>query len=82
MLRSTLVQIAKSDLGWDVVGTAAAQPARPIVDVFADEITDFSKYRLAKAFLRWTRDHEAGELSDNERRQWKKLIEAINGALK
>ncbi|HVA80000.1 MAG TPA: AAA family ATPase [Candidatus Binataceae bacterium] len=81
MLRSTLVQVAKSDLGWDVSATAAAQPARPIVDIFTAEIGGFSKYKLAKAFLRWTRVHEAGELTDDERRQWKKLIGAMNAAL-
>jgi hypothetical protein len=69
-------------LGWDVATTAQAQPARPIADIFAAEIKDFSKYRLAKAFLRWTRNHEAGDLSDDERRQWKKLIEAIDAAVK
>lgn len=82
MLRDTLVNVGKSDLGWDVAATAAAQPARPIVDIFSAEITGFSKYRLAKAFVRWTRDHKAAELSDDERRRWKKLIEAINAALK
>jgi hypothetical protein len=80
-LRSTLIEVAKSELGWDVAAAAAAQPARPIVDVFNAQISGFSKYRLAKAFLRWTRHHEAGDLSDDERRQWKKLIEAINAAL-
>jgi hypothetical protein len=82
MLRSTLVQVAKSDLGWDVVATAASQPSRAIVDVFVAEVKDFSKYRLAKAFLRWTRNHGAADLSDDEQRQWKKLIEAVNAALK
>lgn len=82
LLRSTLVHVAKSTLGWDVAATASAQPTRPIVDVFAAEVSDFSKYRLAKAFLRWARDHDAGALADDERRQWKKLIEAINAALK
>jgi len=82
LLRDTLVHVAKSDFGWDIAATAAAQPGRPIVDIFADEIVNFSKYRLAKAFLRWTRDHEAAELSEDERRRWKKLIEAINAALK
>jgi hypothetical protein len=81
-LRSTLVQVAKSDLGWDVIALAKAQPARPIVDLFAAEINGFSKYKLAKAFLRWTRDHAANELADDERRHWKKLIESINAALK
>lgn len=82
MLRNTLVHVAKSGLGWDVEATAASQTARPIVDIFGEEIGGFSKYKLAKAFLRWTRDHVAGDLSDDERRQWKKLIGAINSALK
>jgi len=81
MLRSTLVQVAKNDLGWDVVGMAAAQPSRAIVNVFSTMVPHFSKYRLAKAFLRWTRNHGAADLSEDERRQWKKLIEAVNAAL-
>ena len=81
MLRSTLVQVAKNDLGWDVVGMAAAQPSRAIVNVFSTMVPHFSKYRLAKAFLRWTRNHGAADLPEDERRQWKKLIEAVNAAL-
>jgi energy-coupling factor transporter ATP-binding protein EcfA2 len=81
MLRSTLLGLAKGQLGWDITPTAAAQPARPIVDIFEAEVTGFSKYRLAKAFLRWTRDHKAGDLTGDERLQWKKLIEAVNIAL-
>ncbi len=82
MLRDTLVEVAKSDLGWDVSDTAAKQPDRPIVKIFEKEINDFSKYRLAKAFLRWSRDNAAGNLTDDERAQWKKLILAVNAAVK
>jgi energy-coupling factor transporter ATP-binding protein EcfA2 len=82
LLRITLVNVAKNGLGWDVTTTATSQPTRPIVDVFAGQIPDFSKYRLAKAFLRWAREHDAGALTENERRQWRKLIETINSALK
>jgi len=82
MLRSTIVQIAKDDLGWDVTAKASSQPARPIVDIFTAEIKEFSKYRLAKAFLRWTRSHEASDLTADEQRQWTKLVEMINAALK
>ena len=81
-LRDTLVQTAKSDLGWDVEATAMAQPTRPIVDIFTAEISKFSKYRLAKAFLRWARTHQAGDLTADEQRWWKKLIESINAAVK
>lgn len=81
LLRATLLMIAKDDLGWDVTVTAATQPARPTVDIFAAEVPDFSKYRLAKAFVRWTRHHNADKLSDDEKKQWKKLIEKINRVL-
>lgn len=82
LLRETLVQVALDDLGWDVRKTAAAQPARPIVNIFVAEVADFSKYKLAKAFLRWARAHEASDLSADERIQWTTLVAAINKALK
>lgn len=82
LLRDTLIDVAETDLGWDVQATAAAQPSRPIVDIFVDEIAEFSKYRLAKAYLRWTRSHEAADLTDDERTAWTDLITKVNKALK
>lgn len=82
LLRETLIVLAKDDLGWDVTATATKQPSRPIIDIFAAEIKDFSKYRLAKAYLRWTRTHDAADLTADERGQWKSLIALINRALK
>lgn len=82
LLRATLVEVAKSELGWDVSTTAASQTARPIADIFADEVADFSKYKLAKAYLRWTRSHDAKDLTEDERHQWTKLIAAVNTVLK
>lgn len=82
MLRETLVKIAKDDLGWDVTKTAGSQPNRPVVDIFAAEVPNFSKYKLAKAFVRWTRGNEASDLMADERQQWEKLIGLINKALK
>ncbi|WP_083101328.1 AAA family ATPase [Pseudophaeobacter leonis] len=82
LLRDTLVHIARSELSWDVSETAARQPQRPLVSIFESDVKDFSKYRLAKAFVRWSRDHEASDLTQRERKQWKNLIGAINAALK
>lgn len=82
LLRETLVKVALDELAWDVTATAAAQDARPIIDIFAAEVVDFSKYKLAKAFLRWARVHEASDLTEGERDQWKALIGAINKILK
>ena len=83
LLRKTLAQIAYNDLGWDVRATVSAQPKRPIVSIFSEEIgSDFSKYRLAKSYLRWTRDHGSDDLAAEEHLEWTKLIEKINKALK
>lgn len=82
LLRDTLVKVALEDLGWDVGATAERQAPRPIVDIFGSEISDFSKYKLSKAFLHWARTHEASDLTTDERRQWSDLISRINKALK
>ncbi len=82
LLRDTLVAIAKDDHGWDVTVTAAAQPGRPIVDIFAAEIgTGFSKYKLAKAFLRWLSNHGWSDLTADERAAWTSLTVATNKAV-
>ncbi|MBA4044666.1 MAG: OLD family endonuclease [Erythrobacter sp.] len=81
LLRDTLPVIARDQLGWDVVDQVAQQTSRPLVDIFSG-VTGFSKYKLAKAFLRWSRENDAGALSDSERVAWAKLITAINTALK
>ena len=84
LLRDTLIDVAKSALGWDIENTASQQPQRPIVDIFTKEIgkKTFSKYHLAKAFLRWTRNHDARDLTEIEQNQWENLIKAINRALR
>jgi AAA ATPase domain len=81
LLRDTLPIVARDQLGWDIVGLAEQQVNRPLVDIFSSQ-TGFSKYKLAKAFLRWTRDNDASALSETERAAWGKLINAINSALK
>jgi hypothetical protein len=81
LLRETLISLAKTDLGWDVSTVAAAQPARPIVDIFTSEISGFSKYRLAKAFLRWLSTHSWSDLTADEQAAWASLTAAVNKAL-
>jgi hypothetical protein len=81
-LRETLIKIADTELEWDVKQIAETQQSRPIADIFNSQIKDFSKYKLAKAFLRWSRNNGASSLTDNERVQWKALFEQVNKALK
>ena len=82
ILRSTLVSIAHSEFDWDVRELAGEQPKRPITDIFEAEIGDFSKYKLAKAYIRWTRDRTATDLADDERKSWAELTTLVNRALK
>ena len=76
LLRETLGGIAKDDLGWDSISTLTAQPNRRTVDILKAEHSEFSKYRLARAFLRWLGTHSAADLTDGER----EAIEALFGA--
>ena len=82
LLRETLISIVKSEYGVDCKSISDSQPARPIVDIFAQEVSGFSKYKLAKAFLRWCKENDSTKLTSEEKENWKKLIEQINKALK
>ncbi len=81
LLRGTLVKVAKAEFGVDVASAASAQAQRPLVDILAKEIKDFSKYKLAKAFLKWSRDHEASDMLADEIAQFEKLFAAVGKAL-
>jgi len=82
ILRDTLLTIAKEQCGWDAVAVAQAQEKRPIVNVLESVAKkDFSKYKLAKAFIRWSREHDLNDLQAAEIAQAEKLIEKVNKAL-
>ncbi len=82
LLRDSLVAVVKSEYGKDLSTTVTSQKNRPIIDILSTEITDFSKYKLAKAYIRWTRNNEAKDLSEKERTQWTTLFQNINKVLK
>ncbi len=82
LLRQTLIEIVKNEFGTDVSTIANSQVSRPIVDIFTSEVPGFSKYKLAKAYIRWTRSHEAKDLQADEISNFKKLIQHINKVLK
>lgn len=82
LLRDTLVDVVKNEFKVDTSALAASQPSRPIVDIFGQMVPSFSKYNLAKAYIRWTRNHDANDFTTQERMQWIKLIETVNKVLK
>jgi len=82
LLRETLIKIVKSEYKKDASAIVASQPTRPIIDIFTQEVPDFSKYKLAKAYIRWTRANDASALTTNEQTSWKNLIQQVNKVLK
>lgn len=82
LIRETLVKIVKDEYSVDVSVKATSQSSRPIIDIFTSEVPNFSKYKLAKAFVKWTRNHEANDLTVDEQKNLKNLIQQINKALK
>ena len=82
LLRDTLVTVAKEQLGWDATEIATTQVSRPIVDILTSVANGkFSKFQLAKAFVRWSRDHSLNDLTRVEVAQAEKLVAKINKAL-
>jgi hypothetical protein len=79
LLRDTLITIVEQT--WDVAVIAAQEKTHPIVQIFEQQITNFSKYKLAKAFVQWSRNHTANDLTNIERDQWSTLINNINASL-
>jgi hypothetical protein len=82
LLRETLLALSR-DLGWD--GSAALdQEGRPlpIGRAFTDDAGfEVSRYRLAKEYVNWTRDHRAFDLTADERVLWMRFLERVNKAL-
>jgi predicted ATP-dependent endonuclease of OLD family len=82
LLRETLVLVINTAFSVDVLADVTANRDKSLIDIISHKIPDFSKYKLAKAYVRWTRDHSSSDLTANERTQWKSLFDAINKVLK
>lgn len=81
LLRASLGLVAKDECGWDSVSTIAAQPKRPIMEILAGEHTGVSKWKLARAFVRWLSANGIDALTRDEQRAWASLVGAANKAL-
>lgn len=82
LLRNTLTSIAKGLYGVDLNEQVKKQKSRPIIELFTAEIKDFSKYKLAKAFVRWTRENDSTKLDKNEVNRLIALMNQVNKVLK
>ena len=82
LLRHTLVEVAKLEYAVDIAQIVSEQPKRPLVDILTKEIEGFSKYHMAKSYVRWTRENKICDIHVEEVKQWTALIEHVNKELK
>jgi energy-coupling factor transporter ATP-binding protein EcfA2 len=82
LLRNTLAVIVKNEYGVDLIEKVKQQENRPVIELFSNEIENFSKYKLAKEYIRWTQSHVADDLDSEEIVQWEGLIGNVNRVLK
>ena len=81
LLRVSLGVVARDECGWDSVSTIAAQPQRPIMEILDAEHAGVSKWKLARAFVRWLANSGTHALTDDEQKSWVSLTTAANKAL-
>lgn len=80
LLRDTLLTVG-AELGWPV-GEGSGGGSQSVDRLFSEAAgSDYSPYRLAKAYVRWSRDHVATDLTADERIDWMRLLDRINQAL-
>lgn len=81
LLRDTLSRVLKEYLSQEL-SEFTDQPNRSVISIMDAANPKISKYKLAKAFLRWARTHELEDLTEEEREQWSKIFTAVKKALK
>lgn len=81
LLRQTLAQIARDELGWDSVATVQSQPSRPLMEILVAEHPGASKWKLARAFVKWLSANGTAALDTSEREAWDSLSTDVNKAL-
>jgi hypothetical protein len=82
LLRDTLVLVINDVFDIDVSTEVTASQNKPFIDIISPKIPNFSKYKLAKAYIHWTDNHSSSDLTATEKTQWKSLFDAINKVLK
>lgn len=82
LLRSTLTTIVAADYNTDISELVKQQPNRSIVEIILDKKIPHIKFKLAKSYVRWCRDHSATDLAEQEQESWVALINRVNSVLK
>lgn len=83
LFRETIIKIAKERLGWEIDENLEKQEERGVISLLKQVAKEeFSKYKLAKAFVQWSKEKTLEDLTEEEIKCSKELIKMINKALK
>ena len=85
LMRKTLANIARTELGWDVQQYVDSMPETPILKIFDDRMgNEYTRAKLAKAFMNWARPKIDGfsMLDGEEQKRFARLFSEINASLK
>lgn len=81
MIRGTLVKVVQSEWELDLAEKVNSQSSRSIVDILSEEINDFSKFKLAKAFVKWASTNSVNDMASEELDNLEKLAQEVNMVL-
>lgn len=76
IIRETLASIFHTEYTIQIPADELASD-KAIVDIFKKHDSKFSKFKLSKAFLHWSREHSSKDLTQVEIEQCEKLIDTI-----
>jgi hypothetical protein len=83
LFRNTLINVARTELGWDVSQHASSLPNTPILKIFNERMgSEYSRTRLTKAFMNWARPKidAFSSMDQDEQKRIKRLMAEINAS--
>lgn len=80
IIRNTLFKIF-SNYSENKISEEDRKSSKSLVDILKKTDKNFSKYKLAKEFLKWSKEHSIDDLEENEKNNCQKLVDTINRRL-
>lgn len=80
IIRNTLFKVF-SNYSENKISEEDKKSSKSLVDILKKADKNFSKYKLAKEFLKWSKEHNINDLEESEKNNCQKLVDTINKRL-
>ena len=80
IIRNTLFKVF-SNYSESKISEEDKKSSKSLVDILKKADKNFSKYKLAKEFLKWSKEHNINDLEESEKNNCQKLVDTINKRL-